>query len=290
MSKHCDACDCDVRKQDFNRHLRTKKHLANVGGLTNTTFGNVPVVAKAVVVSDDDTDEESGDEEEGEPEEYLAEFSNTTFNRPEPPTPVKPPIALSSREKLQKLFQNKQRVESTLPSYLKRRDNDSVKSDEIFSSKSTKIVGKEYREKLAKVKQYKAIFKSELKSFKIKKNASSKDLDLYLEEMQNILDTQTTNSFNEQAIYYVLQMVESVSSRFKNYDMTGLSEMLRGNEEFKNLCKILSLKYGSTFGQTPAEAQMALILIGTAYICISRNKMEAQMTESYVLPTPKQKV
>jgi hypothetical protein len=71
---------------------------------------------------------------------------------------------LSSREKLQNLFQNKQRIESTLPSFIKRHDKDtsSVKSDDIFSSKSTKILGKETQELLARVKQYKMIFPKKL--------------------------------------------------------------------------------------------------------------------------------
>jgi hypothetical protein len=283
--KRCNLCECDIRKNDFARHCNTKKHKDNLG--KNDTIQ--PVSLGNISITESESDEE--DDEEDEEGEYLGEFSNTNFNAPvvEPPKPIAPPPALSSREKLQHLFQNKQRVESALPPFIKRRDNEnsSVKSDELFSDKhQTKIVGREVRELLARVRQYKSIFKKELKTFKIKKNANARELQQYLDEMQSILDTQTQNDFMGQAIYQVLGIAEGISTRFRDYDVSGLTEMLRSSKEFNDILKVLSLKYSGNFGQVPPEAQMALILIGTAYICMSKNRMERRLNESFTMPQP----
>jgi hypothetical protein len=184
-----------------------------------------------------------------------------------------------------------------LPSFIKRRDKDtnSVKSDDIFSNKNaTKVVGKEIRVLLARVKQYKMIFPKELKTFKIKKNPTVQELTKYLDEMQAILDCQQQDSFFQQAVYQFLQISEGVSGRFPQYNLKGMTEMLRGNKEFNDLLKILTLKYGNSFSSVPPEGQMAFILVGTIYMCVSRNRLELQINEPYVLPikveTPPQMV
>ena len=53
----------------------------------------------------------------------------------------------------------------------------------LFSERGTGILGQERRVLLSKIQQYKNLFPDELKKFKIKKNCSTHDLKLYLEEM-----------------------------------------------------------------------------------------------------------
>jgi hypothetical protein len=65
--KHCSDCGCDIRKQDFARHLGTKKHLANVGGEPIVKPIVPPVVVSDETDNEDDDDDDDENENEGEP-------------------------------------------------------------------------------------------------------------------------------------------------------------------------------------------------------------------------------
>jgi hypothetical protein len=64
--------------------------------------------------------------------------------------------------------------------------------------------------------------------------------------------------------------VEGFTAR-TSYNISGMSMMLKGNPQFIRLCKQLYLKYNS-FGSTPPEIQMVLLIFTTAYLCINKNK------------------
>ena len=110
--------------------------------------------------------------------------------------------------------------------------------DSLFSEDATPLVGKDKRVIIAKLHQYKNLFKQELKKFKIKPNASIEQLNASLEEMQAIVEVSSIDQFMTESILQSIKMIESGSSRTK-YDISGTAEMLKMNEQFNNLMKQL---------------------------------------------------
>ena len=171
-------------------------------------------------------------------------------------------ISLEKKRILEEKKGNKQN--KTIPS-------DAVDdSDSLFDSKGTEIQGKTKLQLLQKISQYKAVFKDELKTFKVKKNANEEELKLVLIEMQTIVEIGSVDSFLMESVFKVIQVIE-VSSSNTTYNLTGLSTILSQNKEFAKLLKIVFCKYG-TFGKIPPEIQLILIIGTTSMICINKNK------------------
>jgi hypothetical protein len=288
---HCLDCKLDLTTKNFAIHLKSKKHLANSSSKPSIPENKVvkPADNDETDGEDDDDDLYDADDEgdEGVGSGYLDDF-DVKLNKIERPQPqsilpktpqIVSPSFQQSNDKMRHLFQQRQTQLSAPQQHsYKVNDNMSVKSDEIFSSKATPILGKSYRENLAKIRQYKQLFKTELKSFKIKKGATSKDLENYIVEMQAVLDCDSADNFTSDALYHVLQVVESVSGNTKNYNLTGLTEILKNNIQFNQLIKILAAKY-SVFSQVPPEYILAFTLASTAYVVVSQNRIKAALNE-----------
>ena len=131
---------------------------------------------------------------------------------------------------------------------------------------------------MAKIRQYKILFKEELKSFRIKKKPTEEDLDKYLEEIDAILATSKLDSFMTETIHYIINVAEKMSSFYPNYDLTGLSETLRNNREFCDLVRLLSIKY-NTFQNVSPEIQLAVILASNSYIIVMSNRHKRKVLE-----------
>ena len=264
----CEICNKAFKKENLRFHLKSQLHLKNA--------------MKTESVEQENHDNESVNEVENEEQEqtgyneiatrtdeYLSDFNNISFKVQEEvkPKEVKPNNALILKEIKHKFRQ-------------KKNDDDySVKSDDLFSDRNkTPILGKSRREKLAKIRQYKLLFKEELKTFRIKKNSSEEDLDKYIDEIDAILATSKLDNFMTEAVHYVINVVEKMSLMTKDYDLTGLSETLRNNREFQDLIRILSIKYG-TFQNVSHELQLAIIVASTSYICVMTNRQKKQLLQ-----------
>ena len=135
---------------------------------------------------------------------------------------------------------------------------------------ATPILGKNHRQLLAKIHQYKELFPQELSNFKLKKNPNEKDLEDALQEMENIVEVGTVESFLTDSILQCLKIVETVSSHSERLNVTGMTEMLRANPQFHKLCKMLYVKY-KVFSAIPPEYQMLMLVSTTAMICRQKN-------------------
>ena len=160
---------------------------------------------------------------------------------------IKQLILQQARETKQQARMEKQAQKQ--PQALKQDDD----TDSLFGDTSTPMLGRDRIVLLTKVKQFKTLFgdNPEIKKFKLKKNPSVQELNDALIELQAIVDTGSVSQFAESAILQVIQMTEGISAH-TNYDLTGLSMMLKANKEFHNLCKILYIKY-SIFSKVPPE-------------------------------------
>ena len=174
--------------------------------------------------------------------------------------------------KLQARMEKQAQKQQKQPKAIKDDDNDS-----LFGDTSTPMLGRDRIVLLTKVKQFKTLFgdNPEIKKFKLKKNPSVQELNDAIVELQAIVDTGSVASFAEGAILSAIQMTEGFTAH-SNYDLTGLSMMLKANKEFHNLCKILYIKY-SIFSKVPPEIQMVMIVSITASLCIQKNRKKGDI-------------
>ena len=149
----------------------------------------------------------------------------------------------------------------------KKDDSD----DDLFSKEGSEIIGKEKRVLMAKIVQYRNLFKKELGKFKVKKGASVEELKLYLTEMETIVSIDGCEAFCLDSLYAALQMIEGVTSHTRDFDLTGLNQILRGNIQFQSIVRQLFVKY-NTFSAIPIEYQCIFTVSISAYICTQMNR------------------
>jgi hypothetical protein len=152
--------------------------------------------------------------------------------------------------------------------------------ENLFSEKGTEIIGKDKRMLINKIRQYKLLFPEELKTFKVKKNATPKELQEYLDEFDCIVSTTNVDGFLMDGIVQSLKVIEGVSAMTQNYNVSGLAELLKLNPQFHKLCKQLFIKYGS-YTQVDPETQMLFLVLTTAWICKNKNTNKSQL-EAYL--------
>ena len=97
------------------------------------------------------------------------------------------------------------------------------------------------------------------------------ELQSYVDEMEVIVSIDSTEKFIMDSFFASVQMVEGVSAYTQNYDITGLSNILKNNISFQSVAKQLYVKYGS-FAKCPPEGQAIFILVTSMYICTQVNR------------------
>ena len=207
----------------------------------------------------------------------------------------------SNYQKEQELEQNREanlkqqkEAEKERIKYLKEAEKERSKQEkvnkqkinndsELYSSDAVEPQGKEKLLLLHKVKQYKNLFSDELKSYKIKPNCSIGELKGYIDDMDIIVNTSNVDQFITDSILQCIKLLEIPTSKLKNFNISGLSDLLKGNKEFHNLCKQMYLKY-NVFSKIPPEYQLFILISTSSYICINKNKNKDSL-EAY-LNTP----
>jgi len=164
-----------------------------------------------------------------------------------------------------------------------RNNKAKINSDsDLYSDEGTEIKGKDKLILLHKIKQYKTLFPDELKTFKIKPSATISELKQYIDDIDVIVSTSDVDQFLTDSILQCIKLIEIPTSRTKNYNISGLSDILKANKQFHQLCKKLYLKYGC-FEAVPAEYQLVILVATTAWICKNKNankdSLEAYLNE-----------
>lgn len=130
-----------------------------------------------------------------------------------------------------------------------------------------------------KVSQFIILFPDQLKNFKYKKNGSKEELQAVLDECSLLVEIGSIDVFIIDSIISTILLGENFS-KLTDYDISGLSVLLKQNKEFIKLCKILSIKY-SVFSNVPPEIQMILFVSCSAFLCIDKNS-KSKNIESYL--------
>ena len=170
---------------------------------------------------------------------------NFTFENPQQQTKNEKEQIKLEKEKLKLEIARKKEEERQMKELNKKtkpiKSNEDL-DDGLFSNNPTEILGLDKRQMINKILEYKALFPSQLKTFKIKKNPTLEELDMALQEMEAIVQTDSVEGFITDSILQCIQMIEGVSARTK-YNITGMSDMLKQNPQFNSLCKVLYIKH-----------------------------------------------
>lgn len=173
---------------------------------------------------------------------------------PPPPSPVKRSVAKGGRKK--------KAIEDTGDFMNQYGD--------LFSNEPTPILGKNRRELLTRLSEYRTLFPTELKNFKVKEKATDQQLQDALNEAETIVSCNGVGKMLDEAILTAVQTMEAVSSRTERFDISGTAEALRANPEFARLTKLIWIKH-RVFSNAPPEAQLMLVVASTAMVMRSRN-------------------
>jgi len=94
--------------------------------------------------------------------------------------------------------------------------------------------------------------------------------------MDDIISTGQVDNFIMDGIFSSIRAIEGLSSNTKNYNLSGLSDILKNNQQFIKLVKQLSVKYGC-FSKVSPEIQLLFIVLTASYICTIKNKQRNEI-------------
>ena len=206
-----------------------------------------------------------------EPEQedlFLDELNSNNYI--EPPTQQEKKEQEKSMKESMKIMKKKM-VENGKIASIYEGNND------LFDDNGSEIIGRDRRVIINKLNQYRNLFPKELVKFKVKKGASTQELQAYLDEMATIVETSSYDHFLTDSILQAIKLGEG-ASKFTKYDISGCADMLKANPQFNALMKQLYVKY-NVFSKIPVEFQLLLLVSTTAYICSSKNKNKHQLEE-----------
>ena len=227
------------------------------------------------------------------------DFEETNIMKPEPkqskqvqikpePITIQPEIEIQTNEPKSKHIRNRPPSSRAMKIFDKIQNNeintfdtDTILEPKTIKSKSIDNPNSELKDRILlqhKIKQYKILFPDELKNYKVKPNSSVVKLKEHLEEIEVLISLGSVDTFIMDSIFYCIKVVEGVSSRTKNYNIQGLADILKQNDQFMKLCKQLYLKY-NTFENVPAEYQLIMIVSTSAYVCMQKNKHKAEIND-----------
>jgi hypothetical protein len=213
-------------------------------------------------------------------DDFLAELSNKNYVKPVAKKEELQSKRLEVAERKLKMQEEQLYLNSMNPQPTKKHNdkkNISVKKfnaaeedDELFDSQGSQILGKDKRVLIAKLGQYKSLFKAELKNFKVKESASVDELKQYLIEMETIVNTSNVDDFLTSSLIECVRIIEGPLAKTKSLNIKGLADMLKANTQFHRLTKQLYIKY-KIFSAIDPEYQLMFLVATSAYICKCKN-------------------
>ena len=87
------------------------------------------------------------------------------------------------------------------------------KEEQQNEDDESQFLGKDRRQLLNRIAQYRELFPTELKTFKIKKGSSVEELQAYILEIQIIIETNTIDSFLMDSVYSSLILIEPMTAK-----------------------------------------------------------------------------
>ena len=211
--------------------------------------------------------------------DFLSDLSNINFKMSDDTVLSKEDLKIKKDE--EKLLKNleKERIKQE-----KNFEKERLKQEKLNNKtkknnddeQPTEIIGDEKRQLLNKINEYKNLFPTELKKFKLKKSPYDIEyLKSVIDEMDSIVNTSNVETFLLDSILSSIKLIEGASV-LTRFDITGLSDLLKGNLHFISLCKQLFLKY-SVFSSVPIEYQLVMLVTTSAYVVSCKNKKSKEI-------------
>ena len=214
---------------------------------------------------------------------FLAELGSDQYLPKPTKQNLKDQAKANKKELLEQERENKRQAKEAkreevarMKEMKKKGKNQDDDNDSLFGGEPTEIMGKDKILLLRKAKQYKTLFPVELKTFKLKKNPTVKDLADAVEEMEIMVETGGVNEFLEDSVIQCIKLIENVSAISPRYDVRGMSLMLQTNPQFKKLSKILFVKY-NVYQNIPPEFQMLMLVSTCAMLANNKNRGKAEI-------------
>ena len=161
----------------------------------------------------------------------------------------------------------------------KQQEKKEKEQEQEQTDEEAQFIGRDRRQLLNRIAQYRELFPTELKTFKIKKGSSVEELQAYILEIQIIIETNTIDSFLMDSVYSSLNLIEPLTVKTK-FNIRGLSDLLKSNKQFNSLTKQMLLKYGCYSNVAP-EYQILLMIVSSVYITVNKNNNRSSI-ESYL--------
>ena len=151
------------------------------------------------------------------------------------------------------------------------------KTEKIDDTEYTELHGKTKLENLNLIKQYMMLFSEQLHDFKYKKTGTNEQLIEVINEIRAIVEITTVDSFVTNSLYDTILMLEPYTKPTK-FNIIGLSNALKLNPSFNNLCKQVMLKHNIGSSMSP-EMQLLMITTTTIYLTIQKNQNKSQIDQ-----------
>lgn len=271
MAFYCDCCNFMAKcNADFQRHLKTKKHLrfTEKTEITENTE-NTETLKKLLNEIEPEPEPEENIKLDVIEEEEEPVFTDNDYNEMKALIEARTNKTGEgfSKKSLKPIFEMKE---------TKYTDDYAT----LYSNKPTKQLG-EKRLLLEKIKLYKDLFPTELKDLKINENGTMEELEGYIKECDFIISSKSIGGFLDSIILNMIQQIEEISysiddiklpivnSRIKT-NIKGTADLLKKNPEFFKLTKLLYIKY-QVFNQIPPEFQLVILITTTALYCRQKN-------------------
>ena len=178
-------------------------------------------------------------------------------------------IESEKEEKRKMLFE----IQQEKMKNIKEKKTEIKNTDEQY----TEIHGKTKLQNQNLIKQYIILFPQQLADFKYKKNGSNEQLIEVLNEIRAIVEIGTVDSFVMNSVYDTILMLEAYTKPTK-FNIIGLSNALKLNPNFNNLCKQVMLKHNIGCSMSP-EMQLLMITTTTIYMTIQKNQNKSQIDQ-----------
>lgn len=253
----CDSCNFSAKcNADYQRHLKTKKHLKLTA--TDTTDTNNGIHETLNKVLNDIA-----------PEPEIDEIDEGVDN-------VEPVYTDNDYNEMKNMISSKS-ISIKSP-FMGDKYTDDYQG--LYSNKPTKQLG-EKRLLLEKIKLYKELFPVELKDLKINENGTTEELEGYIKECDYIITSKSVGSYLDHIILTIIQQIEEISYSMDNCklpfirtriktNIKGTADLLRQNKEFYKLTKMLYIKY-KCFDAIAPEWQLVILITTTALYARQKN-------------------
>ena len=160
--------------------------------------------------------------------EFLDDMENGAFVNPPTEKEIKVAEKMNAKKQKQKEAERK-RLEKIM---MRQPKQQVIKADPV----EDEVDGVDKIRLQIRIKKYIELFPDECKDFKMKKNPTKAQLEEHIKELEILSESGGLDTFMGDMIFECIKGAEQLSSHTENYNVSGLSMLLKSNKKFNKLC------------------------------------------------------